>query len=253
VSPFQAILDYELANKIPPGWVNFCISKTAPYGYWHRLERGEMLMDKTWFAGFTRDLHNPSLWSTFYATVQQKDPSLPTATPPVPNVDGEFMFWEMMRAAREPDPWMFPALKKLKESGRYILGALSNTMIFPHGHPYRAHANNDVRAIFDLFISSAHVGMRKPDSAIYDYALRELDTYAREHPEKGYQDGVKAGEVLFFDDIGENLRTARRKGFATVKVGLGRAFEAVDTLEEVTGLKLAGEHPRVAVVPKSKL
>ena len=148
---------------------------------------------------------------------------------------------------------MYPALNKLKDSGKYILAALSNTIIFPHGHPYRAHANNDVRSFFDLIISSAHVGMRKPDGVIYDYALRELDAYAREHPERGYGEGVKAGDILFLDDIGENLKTAKRKGFGTVKVGLGKAFEAVDILEEVTGLKLAGDHPRVAVVPKSKL
>lgn len=126
-------------------------------------------------------------------------------------------------------------------------------MIFPHGHPYRAHANDGVRSLFDIFISSAHVGMRKPDAAIYDYALRELDNFAREHPEKGFGVGIQAGDVLFFDDIGENLKAARRKGFATVKVHLGRAYEAVDTLEEVTGLKLAGSHPRVAVVAKSRL
>lgn len=133
LSPFQAILDYELSHGIPPGWVNTCISKTAPYGYWHRLERGELLMDSTWFRGFSSDLHSPTLWETFYATALSKDPSLPRETPPTPIIDGESLFWAMMDGAREPDPWMFPALKKLKESGKYILAALSNTMIYPPG------------------------------------------------------------------------------------------------------------------------
>jgi hypothetical protein len=66
VSPFQAILDYELSKKIPPGWVNYSISKTKPNGFWHRLERGEGLMDKEWFAGFTSDLHNQQRWEDFY-------------------------------------------------------------------------------------------------------------------------------------------------------------------------------------------
>jgi len=215
-----------------------------------------MLMDANWFAGFTRDLHNPSLWATFYAAARSKDPSLPAQTPLVPQVDGERLFWDMMRASRDPDPWMFPALKKLKESGKYILAALSNTVVFPNGHPYREFANDGVRGIFDLFISSAHVGMRKPDAVIYDYALREVDRFARENPEKGAPDGVRAGEILFLDDIGENLKAAKAKGFGTIKVNLGRTFEAVDQLEEVTGMKLAGDHPRIAVVPnisKSKL
>jgi FMN phosphatase YigB (HAD superfamily) len=250
VSPFQAILDYELSHSIPPGWINNCISKTKPYGYWHRLERGEMLMNANWFAGFTRDLHQPSLWAEFYTSVRAGEPSLPASTPPVPTVDGEALFWEMMRASRDPDPWMYPALQKLKASGKYILAGLSNTMIFPPGHAYRAHSNDGVRGIFDVFISSAHVGMRKPDAAIYDYAIRELDSYAKANPGKGAPDGVKAGDILFLDDIGENLKAAKTKGFRTIKVNLGRAFEAVDQLEDVTGLKLAGVHPRIAVTPK---
>jgi len=105
VSPFQVILDYELSHNIPPGWVNNCISKTKPYGYWHRLERGEMLMDATWFKGFNSDLHNPELWETFYQTARTKNPSLPAKTPPLPQIDGEALFWSMMAASRAPDPW----------------------------------------------------------------------------------------------------------------------------------------------------
>ena len=56
--------------------------------------------------------------------------------------------------------------------------------------------------------------------------------------------------MLFLDDIGENLKAGKARGFRTLKVHLGRAFEAVDELEEVTGLKLAGDHPRIAMEPK---
>ena len=88
--------------------------------------------------------------------------------------------------------------------------------------------------------------MRKPDAKIYDLALEEVDKFARE---KG-RGGVVAGEVVFLDNIGENLKAGRNKGFRTVKVGLGRAFEAVDELEGITGLELAGSAPRVTVTPK---
>ncbi|KAK5279440.1 hypothetical protein LTR16_007673, partial [Cryomyces antarcticus] len=50
VSPFQAILDYETAHGIPPGWVNFSISRSAPNGAWQRLERGEIPLDAAYFA-----------------------------------------------------------------------------------------------------------------------------------------------------------------------------------------------------------
>lgn len=62
VSPFQSILDYELSLNIPPGWVNYSISKTAPDGFWHRLETGKIKMDKVFFAGFNADLHDPVRW-----------------------------------------------------------------------------------------------------------------------------------------------------------------------------------------------
>lgn len=152
---------------------------------------------------------------------------------------------------------MFPALLKLRASGRYILGALSNTVIFPVGHELAETAFGDaVRGFFDVFISSAHVGLRKPDPEMYELALRELDAFARRNAgterarDLKWEAGVRADEVVFLDDIGENLKGARRVGFETVKVGLGRAFEAVERLEDLTGLELAGEHPKTAVLPR---
>jgi len=216
-----------------------------------------MLMNADWFKGFNKDLHNPRLWRSFYAS-QQQNLNLPNDLPAMPNIDGEWLFWDMMRAARDPDPWMFPALKKLKESGRYILAALSNTMIYPPGHPYNIIAKDSVHSMFDVFISSAHVGTRKPDPRMYELAVTEVDKFARQNASRrgknlGWQEGVKPQDIVFLDDIGENLKGAKQAGFATIKVRLGRAYEAVDALEEMTGLELAGSHPRVAVPPKARL
>ncbi|CAK7244785.1 MAG: hypothetical protein STHCBS139747_006331 [Sporothrix thermara] len=256
VSPFQTILDYELSLGIPPGWINHSISKTAPNGFWHKLERGNIPMDAEFFAGFNRDLRDEARWRAFYAAAYQKSKGtpneLPAAVPPVPDVDGERMFNEMMRASDCPDPWMFPALQALRESGRYLLAALSNTVIFPPGH--ELHSDNyfahPVRGLFDVFISSAHVGLRKPEPAMYQMAVRETDRYARSHADtprgiaNAWKDGVEAGDILFLDDIGENLKFGKQQGFRTIKVNLGRAYEAVDQLEAITGLKLHGNHPR---------
>ncbi|KAM5352205.1 hypothetical protein ACJ41O_004928 [Fusarium nematophilum] len=258
VSPFQAILDYELGLGIPPGWVNYSISRTAPNGYWHRLERGDIPMDDSFFDGFSQDLHHPARWEAFYQREQTRNPKLPKETPPVPDVDARWLFNEMMTVSSSPDPWMYPALRKLKESGQFILAALSNTVIFPPGH--KLHLGNffdePVRKVFDVFISSAHVGIRKPDPKMYQLALAEVDKFARENARLsrsqglGWQEGVRPEDVTFLDDIGENLKEARRQGFQTIKVNLGRAFEAVDELEKVTGLKLAGNHPRIPIVAK---
>ncbi|KAI1750765.1 HAD-like domain-containing protein [Xylaria castorea] len=266
VSPMQSILDYELSLGIPPGWINYSISKTAPNGFWHRLERGEVLMNDAFFAGFNEDLHNAERWAAFYKIQAAKDPNIPRDVPPVPKMDGHWLFNDMMTVSTAPDPWMFPALQRLRASGCFILAAMSNTVIFPNGHPlYREDFYADpIRNIFDVFCSSAHVGLRKPDPRMYEHTLREIDKFARTNASSergvslGWADGVKPEEVVFLDDIGENLKGGRKIGFRTIKVSLGKAFEAVDELETITGLQLAGDHPRIPVglkleKPKAKI
>ncbi|KAF7597628.1 hypothetical protein BBP40_000106 [Aspergillus hancockii] len=230
LSPFQAILDYEKANKIPPGWVNFSISRTSPNGSWHRLERGDIKLDADFFREFNKDLSNSELWRAFHERLQAASSSLP----PLPQLDAEFLFWEMMRVSRTPDPYMAPALKKLKASGQFILGALSNTVVFPEGHPYNVDESG-VKGNFDFFISSAHTGLRKPDPKIYQYAIREMNRLTKE---KGLKGEVGASDIVFFDDIGENLKSAKNEGMRTVKVNLGRTQDAVQELEKITGLSL---------------
>ncbi len=58
--------------------------------------------------------------------------------------------------------------------------------------------------IFDVVIESAVVGLRKPDTAIYELTCTEL--------------GVSPPEAVFLDDIGANLKPARALGMHTIKV-----------------------------------
>ncbi|KAJ5729047.1 uncharacterized protein N7483_003555 [Penicillium malachiteum] len=234
VSPFQAILDYETSRHIPPGWVNFSISRTKPDGSWHKLERGDISMDAEFFAGFNRDLCNQTLWREFHEQLQRrKGITGPVVVPPLPTVDAEWLFWEMMRISRTPDPYMFPALQKLRESGKYLMGALSNTVKFPEGHPYNKDASG-VKSQFDFFISSAHTGLRKPDPRIYEAAIQEMNTLAK----KRGLPAVRPEDIVFFDDIGENCKAAKTSGMRTVKVTLGKIEDAVKELEKITGLQL---------------
>lgn len=207
----------------------------------------------------------PTLTSLTSATssTQHKassSPSQPSSTPPLPSlptIDGKALFWAMMDHARTPDPYVFPALLRLKSapsSQRPILGALSNTVIFPHDHPYNrlpsipassqstVSTDSDPRTHFDVFIASAEVGMRKPDKRIYELAVKKLDDFDRQ---KGGE-GVKAEDVLFLDDIGENLKTAREMGMRTMKVVLGKTHRAVKELERAVGVELMDEKTRRA-------
>lgn len=192
------------------------------------------------------------------------------ALPSLPAIDGKALFWQMMDHSRTPDPYIFPALLRLKSapaSQRPVLGALSNTVIFPPGHPYNrlpsvpassgstptspssspaskssVSKDDDPRSYFDVFISSAEVGLRKPDRKIYELAVKKLDEFDRQ---KGGT-GIKAEDILFLDDIGENLKTAREMGMRTIKVLMGKTFRAVKELEGVTGLELMDEKMRRA-------
>lgn len=194
-------------------------------------------MDAEFFAGFTRDLQDPKLWEQFHERLRQKDgknSATAVETPPLPKVDGEFLFWEMMGRSRAKDPYIFPALRKLKASGQFLIGALSNTVIFPEGHPYNDNERDGLRSQFDFFVSSAHVGLRKPDARVYAMALKEMEELAARRGVEGF----RPDDIVFLDDIGENLKGAKKAGMRTLKVVLGRTQDAVKELEEITGLQL---------------
>jgi FMN phosphatase YigB (HAD superfamily) len=218
ISPFQAILDYELANNIPPGWVNHSISSTSPNGSWQRLERGEIPLDSTFFQSFKKDLTDEKRWRVYYAkhlsqTLAEKgsDAAEEAAynAPPPPDIDAEWLYWEMMRVAREPDPHMYPALKKLRAAadaseGRLVIAAMSNTSIFPPDHPFNdsttpeGKQNAELKGLFDVFVSSAHVGMRKPAEDIYFYTLGRVAEFVRQKGRTHDESGLSCA----FDSVG---------------------------------------------------
>lgn len=262
MSPFQAILDYEKSKGIPLGYINWTISQTNPNGAWQKLERGEMVTDKTFYAEWKKDLSNEKRWREYWARdlAKQRNEKLSDAVeetmynaPPAPDIDTEWLHLEMMTIARALDPHMGPALKRLRQyadqsNGKIIIGALSNTSIFPPGHPLFDPSTADGKAskgldgIFDVFISSAHVGMRKPAEDIYKYCIVRLHEFVKT---KRYGDGVKPEDITFLDDIGTNLRTAKKLGMNTIKVTLGHVDQAVKELEKATGLDLSSDKARL--------
>ncbi|KAL8759394.1 MAG: hypothetical protein Q9184_003637 [Pyrenodesmia sp. 2 TL-2023] len=349
LSPLEALTTYENKNNIPSNWINFAISRNAPNGFWQRLERGEIKMDKEFFRGFNADLRNEKLWKEYHTSFRNtkkklKDVANPTqlgdhvslkaeaadskptdqdrgaqssgtsaqqlpekrgegegrpslsklakdttigdpvsiesedvaegggsesasinrqstsssspspqeatstlsSLPPLPDIDGEALFWSMMAHSRKPDPYVFPALLRLKNispTERPILAALSNTIILPPDHPYSRLSDppeRDPRSHFDVFISSAEVGLRKPDSAIYDLAVEQLDKFDKERG----GNGVQAEDCLCLDEVGECLKTAREIGMKTTKVILGKTWRVVKELEQATGIELMDDKTR---------
>jgi epoxide hydrolase-like predicted phosphatase len=243
VSPFQAILDYERNNSIPPGYINFSISKGAPTGAWQKLERGEIPLDDNYYREFKADLERKDFWQEYYRKVHslEKDQTIDSSTvPPVPSIDAEKLFLTMMTQSKQPDPFMYPALKKLKASGKFKLAALSNNVIFPEGHFLRKMSEDGIRNMFEIFVGSSAVGMRKPDRDIYEYAMEKIRSK--------WGSELRPEDVIFLDDIGGNLKTARSLGMRTIRVVLGKTDDAVRELEKVTGMKLLeqdGARPRL--------
>lgn len=267
-SPMAAIAAWEKRHNLPKNWINFAISRSGPEGAWSLAETGQIPLDSRFFAAFGRDLSSESAWreyTTSYASRLGSSTSSPGKVPITTAEDAEAMFWEMMTESRQPDRYIAPALHKLRASGQYLIAALSNTTIFPPGHPFNEPREDDPRMVFDVFVSSAHEGLRKPDPLIYELAMQRMRAYfetsadtnaksrlnpwnkedrraAAQKPafltEPRVGDTLQPSDVLFLDDIGANLKAARNAGFRTIKVSLGRTQDAVRELERVTGMKL---------------
>lgn len=224
-------MDYEIKHGIAPGYINYGIRKLTPNGHWHRLERGEIKCDADYFKGFKSDLEDEATWREYHEKMNPNSSSVSKVVPPVPDINTEELFWTMMTESRHPDPYMYPALQRLKASGQFKLAALSNTTIFPPDSPLsQEYGPDNVRSMFDLFVSSAHVGMRKPSRDIYDYTMKLI--------REKWGNDIQPNDIMFLDDIGENLKMGKSVGWRTIRVFLGKTDKAVRELEQVTGLQL---------------
>jgi FMN phosphatase YigB (HAD superfamily) len=103
--------------------------------------------------------------------------------------------------------------------------------------------NAELKGLFDVFVSSAHVGLRKPAEDIYFYTLGRVAEFMRQ---KGWGgEDLRMQDVVFLDDIGGNLRTGRNVGMQTIKVVLGKTDLAVKELEQITGIPLVEEKAKL--------
>lgn len=124
---------------------------------------------------------------------------------------------ERMAAASAPRPAMLEAVRRIRSAG---LKAVALTNNWEHA----GDGSRELRPHFDAFVESSVVGLRKPDPRIYELACTEV--------------GVPPAAAIFLDDIGSNLKTARRLGMATIKVDDPDA--ALTELEALLGLALRG-------------
>lgn len=110
-------------------------------------------------------------------------------------------FREFMFSLSQPDSATLGLARELAASGKYLMTTINNES--KELNLYRIQTFG-LREIFDLFVSSCFVGLRKPEDAIYRLALEVTQK--------------PPGECCFVDDRPLNLERARQLGMHTIEM-----------------------------------
>jgi epoxide hydrolase-like predicted phosphatase len=160
---------------------------------WHLLEKGRLDVE------------------TYFERVVEKAPLV--LGRPI-DMDAYGRFW---RTAAPGVHWMVvQKMRELKASGLRI-GLLTNN-VKEFGDNWRAMFPID--ELCDDVVDSSHVGMRKPERAIYELTCARLN--------------VAPGETVFIDDNADNIAAARAYGMHTVHFGED-PWAAIDELDAILG------------------
>jgi len=103
-------------------------------------------------------------------------------------------------------PLMIDKIISLAKTKKYNLICLTNVLkgIKKFMPKEREEAVNNIMSYFDTVYESYKIGMRKPESRIYEYLIENL--------------AIIPKEAVFLDDLGMNLKTAKKLGINTIKV-----------------------------------
>jgi len=190
-SPFDAFAAYERHLGIPEGFIRSVNATDPDTNAWARFERSEL------------DLEG------FDAAFAAESAGLGH------RVQGREV---IARLAGDLRPTMLEAVRRCRADG-FVTGLLTNNVVALDGWA----GELELSSLFDVVVESAKEGVRKPETAAYDLALRRM--------------GVSAEETVFLDDLGVNLKPAKAMGMTTIKVG--DPTEAIKALEQVVGFPLS--------------
>jgi len=110
-------------------------------------------------------------------------------------------FKAAMFSLSQPCPEVLEIARKLAHSSKYLMGTINNES--RELNLYRIETFG-LRDIFDLFVSSCFVGLRKPEEGIYRLAVEITQKLTQ--------------ECCFIDDRPLNLEAAQRLGMQTVQM-----------------------------------
>jgi putative hydrolase of the HAD superfamily len=110
-------------------------------------------------------------------------------------------FVDYMFSLSRPVPEALDFARSLADSGKYFMGTINNESRELNLHRIEKYG---LRGIFQLFVSSCFVGLRKPEPDIYHLALE----ITQKPPE----------ECCFIDDRALNLECAAKLGMHTIEM-----------------------------------
>lgn len=180
-SPFDNFKEFEISRNLPVGFIRMVNSQNSDFNAWALLEKGEIdnAMFDQLFLEESRNLGQP---------IRGED-VLPLTNC---NIRDEVV----------------SVIQKLKAIGVFQL-CLTNNINNPPSLDNRyideyQSKLKDVMGYFDYLLESSKLGIRKPDAKIYQLAIEKI--------------GLNPCDIVYFDDLGINLKPARNLGVQTVKV-----------------------------------
>eukprot|EP00924_Labyrinthula_sp_SR-Ha-C_P006950 maker-scaffold_8-snap-gene-5.8-mRNA-1 protein AED:0.01 eAED:0.01 QI:278/1/1/1/0/0/3/473/235 len=212
-SPFEAIADYEEKNNIPHNFINICIKTQAKASAFAQLETNSISLE-TFYAKFKSQLEDPNQLHTYYSYLKKPVPS----TLPTIKVDTKLLLYNMSAKGRVVRENFISAIQSLRKNGLKTI-AVTNNFALPGSDLGPTYP---IQTLFDHFIESKEVGLRKPDPRIYKLAIEKA--------------GCEFSEAIFLDDIGMNLKSAAELGIETIKVSLHQEEKALQKLSTLTSI-----------------
>ncbi|KAA1474868.1 HAD-like protein [Dentipellis sp. KUC8613] len=262
-SPLLAIAAYEREHGIPNNYINCSITRRGRDGAWQKFERGEIAL-LPFYDAFGRELSDTENGNKWYAEYCERKR---TGCPELPkrlSIDGRELFGRMMRESGTFDDNVVEAIHRIRATKRWRVIALTNNFSGTESSlrgsdETQSTATPEVdleaefkflgwdqgvvppklRELFDDFVDSSIVGMRKPEPEFYLYACK--------------RNNVKPEAVVFLDDLGFNLKAAQELGMQTIHVPIGGSMGALKQLERLLGIDLTTPGRRQAPTAPSKL
>ena len=181
-SPFDSFNNYELKNDLPPDFIRSINAMNPKNNAWAKLEKNEIDIDEfdLLFLEESKNLGYPLSGKEILSLLK-----------------GEIR------------PEMVKALREIK--GRLVQACLTNNILsldaefddFDDVSIANFNAPGVMR-LFDFMVESSKVKIRKPEPEFYLLACQRAN--------------VQPQEAVFLDDLGINLKPARKLGMKTIKV-----------------------------------